>query len=140
MAGNFSWDIDINGYLWIMAVPAVINVPVVWCNISLYWAKVENLNSALMTILADFVSALVIYAAGRYGTNWNWKYVLAIAAISITIIASIAYSRQCLRAVLVDGTGCPPETSQLYLLGIFVPAAFGIFAIGALKIFWRKIN
>ncbi|OQS03906.1 folate-Biopterin Transporter (FBT) family, partial [Thraustotheca clavata] len=141
MAGNFSWDIGINGYLWVLAIPAVVNVPVVWfflkdakqvtyvyvsayfdqvwqlCQrrvvwqvmifqfvftlftttiwttaapyVSLYWAKVENLNSALMTILGDFINAAVIYATGRYGTNWNWRHVLIVATISINIIDSV---------------------------------------------------
>ncbi|KDO27629.1 hypothetical protein SPRG_06899 [Saprolegnia parasitica CBS 223.65] len=29
-AGQFDWDIGVNGYFWILAVPAVINIPIVW--------------------------------------------------------------------------------------------------------------
>ncbi|KDO18123.1 hypothetical protein SPRG_16500 [Saprolegnia parasitica CBS 223.65] len=29
-SGDFDWDIGINGYFWILAVPSIINVPVIW--------------------------------------------------------------------------------------------------------------
>ncbi|KDO20381.1 hypothetical protein SPRG_21336 [Saprolegnia parasitica CBS 223.65] len=128
-AGDFDWDIGVNGYFWILAIPSVINIPVVWffikdtkheavqfsvyfnqlwtlvqkravwqvlvfnfffnfftgsigstagSYVALYWAKVENLNSAIMGVVGNIIFAVILYLTGMYGTHWNWRYFLTI--------------------------------------------------------------
>ncbi|KDO19564.1 hypothetical protein SPRG_15145 [Saprolegnia parasitica CBS 223.65] len=140
MTGDYDWDIGVNGYFWILAIPSAVNVPVVWFflkdtkkaavpvgvylqqfwdlaqkrvvwqvmifnfmfslftsyigstagpYVSLYWAKVENLNSSIMSIVGSMIFAVVLVATGRYGTHWNWRYVLVITTISANAIDAI---------------------------------------------------
>ncbi|OQR84437.1 folate-Biopterin Transporter (FBT) family [Achlya hypogyna] len=141
MAGSYDWDIGVNGYFWILAAAAVINVPVVWFfmkdnkpsgrvpvgvyfnqfwtlaqkrvvwqvmgfnflfslftgyisttagpYVQLYWAGVENLNSALMSILGSVIFAAVLVATGKYGTHWNWRYVMVITTLAANAIDAV---------------------------------------------------
>ncbi|OQR89320.1 folate-Biopterin Transporter (FBT) family [Achlya hypogyna] len=57
--------------------------------VSLYWAKVDNLNSSLISIVANLIFAGVLVATGKYGTHWNWRYVLVITTLSANAIDSI---------------------------------------------------
>ncbi|KDO25797.1 hypothetical protein SPRG_08740 [Saprolegnia parasitica CBS 223.65] len=139
-AGQFDWDIGVNGYFWILAVPAVINIPIVWFFIKdtkteavpfsiyfgklwtlvqkravwqvlifnfvfnffttsilstassyvmRYWAKVDSLNNAIISVVGNLLFAVVLYVTGMYGTHWNWRYVLVTTVLIANVIDSV---------------------------------------------------
>ncbi|EQC30224.1 hypothetical protein SDRG_12075 [Saprolegnia diclina VS20] len=57
--------------------------------VALYWAKVETLNAALTSILGSLIFASVLAATGKYGTQWNWRYVLVITAVGANVIDAL---------------------------------------------------
>ncbi|EQC31980.1 hypothetical protein SDRG_10180 [Saprolegnia diclina VS20] len=57
--------------------------------VALYWAKVENLNSSLMGILGSVLYAGIIAATGKYGTRWNWRYMLVLTTLTANAIDAV---------------------------------------------------
>ncbi|KDO19316.1 hypothetical protein SPRG_14708 [Saprolegnia parasitica CBS 223.65] len=57
--------------------------------VALYWAKVETLNAALTSILGGLLFAVVLAATGKYGTQWNWRYVLVTTAVLANVVDAI---------------------------------------------------
>ena len=140
MAGSFDWDIGIQGFFVLLAVPTACNalvacwylqdeakprVPLriygrqlwtltqkraVWQvmifnfvfglltssvgstaapYVALYWAKVENLNAALLQVVGHVLFAAVLFVMGRYGTHWDWRYVLVITTLTANAIDAV---------------------------------------------------
>ncbi|EQC39547.1 hypothetical protein SDRG_02983 [Saprolegnia diclina VS20] len=54
-----------------------------------YWAGVENLNSSLISIISNLIFAAVLIVTGKYGTHWNWRYVLIITTLATNVIDAI---------------------------------------------------
>ncbi|OQR85225.1 transmembrane protein [Achlya hypogyna] len=50
------------------------------------WAKVEPLNDALSGVLAYLITSIVIASVGKWGLQWNWRWVIAIGTIGIIVI------------------------------------------------------
>ncbi|EQC28916.1 hypothetical protein SDRG_13257 [Saprolegnia diclina VS20] len=78
--------------------------------VALYWTKVETLNTALTSILGGLVFASVLAATGKYGTQWNWRYVLVLTAIGANVID----------AVVVYCTIYDVLCSQWFFLGVLL--------------------
>jgi len=57
--------------------------------VKLYWAEVTNLNSSIISILSNLIFAAVLIATGRYGTNWNWRWVLIITTVATNCIDAV---------------------------------------------------
>ncbi|KDO28923.1 hypothetical protein SPRG_05794 [Saprolegnia parasitica CBS 223.65] len=57
--------------------------------VALHWAKVENLNASLTSILGNLIFATVLVVTGKYGTRWNWRYVLVATTISANAIDAV---------------------------------------------------
>ncbi|KAH9197800.1 hypothetical protein AeNC1_000244 [Aphanomyces euteiches] len=53
------------------------------------WAKVESINNALTGVLGHLVLAVVLAATGRYGTHWNWRYVIVVTTLSGAAIDAV---------------------------------------------------
>ncbi|OQR82748.1 Folate-Biopterin Transporter (FBT) Family [Achlya hypogyna] len=134
--GSFDWDIGLNAFFWILTVPVVINVPVVYFflkdertkrvvfrnyakelwellqlrvvwqvlvfnflfntftgigstaggYVKLHWAKVYNLNSTVMHALGNFIYIAMLVTMGKYGTGWNWRFVIVVTTIVMNVI------------------------------------------------------
>ncbi|KAF0686849.1 Aste57867_21377 [Aphanomyces stellatus] len=140
MGGSFDFDIGVNWYFAILAIPCVANIPVVWyflqdtkkdkvqlgvyfrrffdliqkrvvwqvmifnymfgffsagitttasAYIPVFWAKVESLNSALSGIVGSLIFAVVLGVVGKWGTNWNWRIVMALTVLCTSSIDAI---------------------------------------------------
>ncbi|POM61450.1 Transmembrane protein [Phytophthora palmivora] len=50
------------------------------------WAKVEPVNDAISSILAALISAVSLYMIKRYGLTWNWRTLIVITQISVTVV------------------------------------------------------
>ncbi|OQR93117.1 Folate-Biopterin Transporter (FBT) Family [Achlya hypogyna] len=57
--------------------------------VQLHWAKVENLNNQIMSIVSSLIFAAVIASIGRWGTHWNWRIVVATTTLSTACIDAI---------------------------------------------------
>ncbi|EQC29111.1 hypothetical protein SDRG_13142 [Saprolegnia diclina VS20] len=134
--GSFDWDIGLNAFFWVLTVPVVLNVPIVYFflqddktprvvfrhyikelwdllqlrvvwqvllfnfifgaftgigstaggYVKLYWAKVYNLNSTAMHALSNFIYIGMLVAMGKYGTGWNWRFVIVATTIVTNVI------------------------------------------------------
>ncbi|OQS05167.1 Folate-Biopterin Transporter (FBT) Family [Thraustotheca clavata] len=49
--------------------------------VKLTWAQVENLNIQLMTIVSNLLFAGALAATGRWGTMWNWRFVIVVTTL-----------------------------------------------------------
>ncbi|OQR88503.1 transmembrane protein [Thraustotheca clavata] len=50
------------------------------------WADVEPLNDALSGVLSYVIMSIVIASVGKWGLNWNWRWVIALGTIGIILI------------------------------------------------------
>ncbi|CAK4184783.1 unnamed protein product [Aphanomyces euteiches] len=57
--------------------------------IQVYWAKVEPINSAIASVLTNLVFSCSLAAMSRWGTNWNWRFVLVVATLGAGCIDAI---------------------------------------------------
>ncbi|EQC24803.1 hypothetical protein SDRG_17304, partial [Saprolegnia diclina VS20] len=57
--------------------------------VQLHWAKVENLNSQIMTIVSNLIFACIVASIGRWGTNWNWRIVVVSTTLTTACIDSV---------------------------------------------------
>ncbi|KDO18124.1 hypothetical protein SPRG_16501 [Saprolegnia parasitica CBS 223.65] len=90
-SGDFDWDIGINGYFWILAVPSIINVPVIWffvkdakrerVPVGIYFANFWELvqHRAVWQVLCfNFLFSLFtgnITSTATYYVSLNWAKV-----------------------------------------------------------------
>ncbi|RHZ39587.1 hypothetical protein DYB26_012836 [Aphanomyces astaci] len=139
--GKFGFDISVNAFFGILAVPVVANVFVVyffmkdrkrgaihfaayfhdvfeliqkravwqvmifnfmfnlfsagissWAGsyIQVYWAHVEPVNSSVAGVLSYFILSSTFFAVGRWGTHWNWRFILVITTLTGSVIDAIA--------------------------------------------------
>ncbi|RLO07666.1 hypothetical protein DYB28_008596 [Aphanomyces astaci] len=139
--GTFSFEISVNAYFWVLAVPCVLNVLLVFrfmkdrkrrairfatyfaevfqliqqravlqvmgfnfmfnlfssgitslagSYIQVYWAHVEPVNSSIATVLTYLLFSATLFAVGKWGTNWNWRFILIITTLSASAIDAIA--------------------------------------------------
>ncbi|RHZ08446.1 hypothetical protein DYB31_008534 [Aphanomyces astaci] len=138
--GKFGFDISVNAYFGILAVPVVVNLFLVYffmkdrkrgaihfatyfhdvyeliqkravwqvmifyfmfnllatgiaslagSYIQVYWAHVEPVNSAVVGVITYFILATTFFAVGRWGTHWNWRFILVISTLSGVVIDAI---------------------------------------------------
>ncbi|RHX98949.1 hypothetical protein DYB36_011882 [Aphanomyces astaci] len=138
--GKFGFDISVNAYFGILAVPVVVNVLLVYffmkdrkrgaihfatyfndvyeliqkravwqvmifyfmfnflatgiaslagSYIQVYWAHVEPVNSAVVGVITYFILATTFFAVGRWGTHWNWRFILVISTLCAAVIDAI---------------------------------------------------
>ncbi|EQC36065.1 hypothetical protein SDRG_06800 [Saprolegnia diclina VS20] len=76
--------------------------------VQLHWAKVQNLNSQIMTIVSNLIFACIVASIGRWGTNWNWRIV----------IVSTTLSTACIDAIVQYCTIFDVLRSQWFYLGV----------------------
>ncbi|RQM29630.1 hypothetical protein B5M09_012118 [Aphanomyces astaci] len=57
--------------------------------IQVYWAHVEPVNSAVVGVIANFIIAATFFAVGRWGTHWNWRFILVISTLCGAVIDAI---------------------------------------------------
>ncbi|OQS03101.1 transmembrane protein [Thraustotheca clavata] len=57
--------------------------------VMLVWAKVENVNNQLTTIVGNLLFASALAIMGRYGTMWSWHWVIIITTIAANVIDAI---------------------------------------------------
>ncbi|RHY77987.1 hypothetical protein DYB34_013350, partial [Aphanomyces astaci] len=138
--GKFGFDISVNAYFGILAVPVVVNVFLVYFfmkdrkrgaihfatyfhdvyeliqkravwqvmifyfmfnllsseieslagnYILVYWAHVEPVNNAVVGVITYIILATTVFTVGRWGTHWNWRYILVIVTLSGAFIDAI---------------------------------------------------
>ncbi|KAH9189765.1 hypothetical protein AeNC1_008259 [Aphanomyces euteiches] len=58
--------------------------------IQVYWAKVEPINSAIASVLTYIVFSCSLGAIAKWGTNWNWRFVLVVATLGAGAIDAVA--------------------------------------------------
>ncbi|RHY92181.1 hypothetical protein DYB37_011394 [Aphanomyces astaci] len=57
-----------------------------------HWAKVENLGTQLTTIASNLIFAVVLAAMGKWGLDWNWRWVIVLTTLSMNAIdATVQY-------------------------------------------------
>ncbi|TMW57850.1 hypothetical protein Poli38472_013324 [Pythium oligandrum] len=54
-----------------------------------YWIGVTNLNDKISAIIGNGVFAITLWATGKYGLHWNWRYMSIITMVLIIAIDSI---------------------------------------------------
>ncbi|OQR97422.1 Folate-Biopterin Transporter (FBT) Family [Thraustotheca clavata] len=54
------------------------------------WAGVEPLNNAIAQVLGSLIMAGIMAGVGSYGLHWNWRWVIALGTISLTILDATA--------------------------------------------------
>ncbi|KAH9187720.1 hypothetical protein AeNC1_010300 [Aphanomyces euteiches] len=57
--------------------------------VMLHWAKVENLNSQLMTIAGNLVFASALGVMAGWGTMWNWQFVVVVTTLAANTIDAL---------------------------------------------------
>ncbi|OQS06556.1 tRNA(Ile)-lysidine synthase [Thraustotheca clavata] len=57
--------------------------------VQLHWAKVQNLNNQIMTIVSNLIFASIVAAIGKWGTNWNWRIVVVTTTLATAAIDCI---------------------------------------------------
>ncbi|RHZ33527.1 hypothetical protein DYB31_010335 [Aphanomyces astaci] len=57
--------------------------------IQVYWAHVEPVNSAVVGVITNFILAATFFAVGRWGTHWNWRFILVISTLCGVVIDAI---------------------------------------------------
>ncbi|OQR85825.1 Folate-Biopterin Transporter (FBT) Family [Achlya hypogyna] len=57
--------------------------------VQLHWAKVQNLNNQIMTIVSNLIFAAIVASIGRWGTNWNWRIVITTTTLTTASIDAI---------------------------------------------------
>ncbi|RHY95903.1 hypothetical protein DYB31_016513 [Aphanomyces astaci] len=58
--------------------------------IQVYWAHVEPVNSSVAGVLSYFILSSTFFAVGRWGTHWNWRFILVITTLTGSVIDAIA--------------------------------------------------
>ncbi|KAH9096414.1 hypothetical protein LEN26_017487 [Aphanomyces euteiches] len=53
---------------------------------STYWAKVEPLNDSLQQLLAKIIYGVILVIVGKWGLNWNWRWIIAVCSIGTVLI------------------------------------------------------
>ncbi|OQR95205.1 Folate-Biopterin Transporter (FBT) Family [Achlya hypogyna] len=53
------------------------------------WAEVDNLNIQFMTILSNLLFAGALAATGRWGTHWNWRFVIVVTTLVMNGIDAV---------------------------------------------------
>jgi hypothetical protein len=51
-----------------------------------HWAKATPLNDKIASIVGNAIFAVTLFATGKYGLQWNWRWMHAITLISATAI------------------------------------------------------
>ncbi|ETV64174.1 hypothetical protein H257_18903 [Aphanomyces astaci] len=54
--------------------------------ISLYWAKVEPINNAVMDLASSAIFIATLSAVGKWGLAWNWRVMIAFGTLGVMII------------------------------------------------------
>ncbi|OQR89050.1 transmembrane protein [Achlya hypogyna] len=85
-AGSFSWDIGINGYFWILAVPSVINIPVVW-----FFIKDQKMEKVPFSVYINQFWTLVQKRAVWQVLIFNFVFNFFTGSISSTAGSYVAY-------------------------------------------------
>ncbi|RHY46343.1 hypothetical protein DYB38_008611 [Aphanomyces astaci] len=57
--------------------------------ILVYWAHVEPVNNAVVGVITYIILATTVFTVGRWGTHWNWRYILVIVTLSGAFIDAI---------------------------------------------------
>ncbi|KAJ0389464.1 hypothetical protein ATCC90586_011466 [Pythium insidiosum] len=67
-----------DGFGWVAARP-VANL----------WIHVSNFNAKLSGIIGNGIFAATLWATGKYGLHWNWRYMSAITMLAIIAVDSV---------------------------------------------------
>ncbi|KAG7400231.1 hypothetical protein PHYBOEH_006569 [Phytophthora boehmeriae] len=51
-----------------------------------YWAGVTPLNEKILAIIGNGVFAITLYLTGKYGLQWNWRWMHATMIIAVTVL------------------------------------------------------
>ncbi|RHY69222.1 hypothetical protein DYB38_007112 [Aphanomyces astaci] len=54
--------------------------------IQTYWATVTPLNDSLSTLVGKAVFAATLAVVGKWGMQWNWRWIIAIGSIGVVVI------------------------------------------------------
>ncbi|KDO19158.1 hypothetical protein SPRG_15681 [Saprolegnia parasitica CBS 223.65] len=54
--------------------------------ISKTWAGVEPLNDSLSGVFGSLITSVIMVAIGKWGLNWNWRWLIALGSIGIVVI------------------------------------------------------
>jgi hypothetical protein len=54
--------------------------------ISEFWVGATPLNSTIASVISNTIFAVVLYATGKWGLQWNWRWMHAITLISSSMI------------------------------------------------------
>ncbi|EGZ14382.1 hypothetical protein PHYSODRAFT_507393 [Phytophthora sojae] len=54
-----------------------------------YWAGVTPLNEKILAIIGNGIFALTLYFTGKYGLQWNWRWMHATMIIAVTVLDAI---------------------------------------------------
>ncbi|KAF0692871.1 Aste57867_16098 [Aphanomyces stellatus] len=54
--------------------------------IQTYWAEVETLNDSLSNLLGKAIFASTLAAVGKWGLQWNWRWIIAIGSIGVIVV------------------------------------------------------
>ncbi|OQR89465.1 folate-Biopterin Transporter (FBT) family [Achlya hypogyna] len=139
-AGDFDWDIGVNGYFWILAVPSVINVPIVWffikdqkavkvpfsVYIGQFWALVQKRavwQVLIFNFLFNFFTGSIGSTAGSY-VQLYWAGVTSLNSSIMGVVGNIVF------AIILYVTGLyGTNWNWRYVLVITILAANGIDAV-----------
>ncbi|KAJ0395456.1 hypothetical protein ATCC90586_007922 [Pythium insidiosum] len=54
-----------------------------------HWAKATPLNDKIFTIVGNAVFALTLFITGKYGLQWNWRWMHAVTLVGVNVIDMI---------------------------------------------------
>ncbi|TMW58544.1 hypothetical protein Poli38472_010103 [Pythium oligandrum] len=57
--------------------------------IQIFWVKATNLNYNLSHIIGNLVFVIMLTVTGKYGLQWNWRWILGGTAFSIVCIDAV---------------------------------------------------
>ncbi|KAF0732976.1 hypothetical protein Ae201684P_018280 [Aphanomyces euteiches] len=57
--------------------------------IATYWAHVEPINDSLQQLLAKVIFGVILVIVGKWGLNWNWRWIIATTSLAVVFIDMI---------------------------------------------------
>ncbi|OWZ03310.1 Folate-Biopterin Transporter [Phytophthora megakarya] len=57
--------------------------------VTMYWARATSFNISVAQIVGSGVTALTLAFMGRYGLNWDWRYVIIFTTFAVVAVDSV---------------------------------------------------
>ncbi|KAF0686354.1 Aste57867_21856 [Aphanomyces stellatus] len=57
--------------------------------VKMNWAHVENFGTQMTTIASNLMFAVVLAAMGKWGLNWNWRWIIVLTTLSMNSIDAL---------------------------------------------------